>query len=358
MRYCLINNTYHYRDLIKYFSADFIESLNFIIVPVNLDISELPSSQISLELPSFSLRSFKKELLRNGKIKREISKSFTSISAKDTLYVFTEIELRNQQIIEFFKSKNVEIILIEDGTATPILFNADLNKPNFKAYAVGLFLKILFGFKNTRLLQLGSSFAYYLPDSYFSSLLQFSSYPITRDIKTSKVDYERILLFTRENNNVVYFGQHLYRFYCTLDEYLKQTEILLSEISTYFDVVFFKFHPNEYDSDIEIIKSHLAHIKNIKYLEKHITQEEFKSLPISFGASFLSTALREYSFYGMIPLYFFHLFPSVISEVIRNEMSNYLNSIGYRFIENLSDLSVIQAYNSVDDIFIKQSPDV
>ena len=336
MIYFLVNNNYHIQDLKRYFNKSILDSSTFISIPVNLNISHIPGKVI--EFPVFSFR----ESIRNifeglSKIKK-INKNINPLE-NDVLIVFSEIELSNQVVIEKFFNSRCKIYLIEDGTATPVLFNLNLDKKDVVSITIKFILKNIFGFKYIRVCHEGENYMFYhMSDKIFNGVILFSDYEIKRNIKKYIIkEIESVHRFPSNTNNCVFFYQHLHKAYLSFDEFLVIIVEITSRLSSSFETVYFKFHPNEQVYYIDKIKLILSDFKNVIIFEdKH--NESILNLNISYGVSFTSTALREFEYYGLKPIYLFNLYPMSLSINMHEKFTNYLICRGYVFLESLDCL--------------------
>lgn len=352
MNYIIINNTYQYTDLLRYFPAKFIEKATLILIPVNIDLGFIKHNCIA-QLPIFeltkSLRNPAKGLAKIRKINQYlISKN---ISQQDTLFVFTEIELSNQKIIEFFYRMTAPIYLIEDGTATPILFNIPLESNNLRSWILTRIISLIFSFENTRVCVFNRGYFYHLPDHYFQGLIVFAPFTINRKIPLYLAqENPPTYSFPMNTNSCLFFSQHLYKVYLPFEPFIRILTKILDSLSRQFTVIYFKFHPNETEEDRGKIRHHLKKYSTIEFLADG--QAAVLAAQASFGVSFLSTALREYAYYGLRPIYLFHLFPALLPAELSDPYKVYLDSLHYIF---LKDIESLEEYCKLDSFFASES---
>lgn len=347
MIYCLVNNTYHYTYLKYIFNTEFIEQLRFIIIPVNFK-EEINNTY--LKVPPFSINKLVKSPLQIRNQIKNIKNVLSSLTSKDKLIVFSEINIHNQIIINEFASKSCKIFMCEDGMATPILFNLDKYKRGWREKFIQMFGRYYLKLNKVHVFKLGTSYASFLPDKHYTCLFQTENYPIKRVINRVVCPPKVKQHFFGNSNIAIFFNQNLYDFYLEFDLYLDIIEKLILQVNTTFEKTYFKFHPNEKDEERDLIKKRLKKYHNIIFLEN---QTDITVLNISYGLSFFSTALMEFKHKGLIPIYTYHFFPEVIAPQLKKEMDNYLTIIGYKFIPHINNLKSVLIFNRVQDTFHK-----
>ena len=256
MLYILLNNTYHITDLEKYLNTETVSQITYITVPVQLDSSliRLPN----IQLPAINV----KELIRNywaAKYKIAQIKKSIKPNNDDTLIVFSEIQLSNQIVIQEFSKAKAKVFLIEDGTATPILFNTQLQGSDAKSILLKFFLQYVIGFPDIRVTNHDNGYFYHMADKIFSGVIQFSEYSIKRNIKQYKLHSRPTALsFSKNTNNCIFFNQHLYQVYVDFETFMHELDKIINALVKKFDKVYFKFHPNEKREDVVKIKKILS----------------------------------------------------------------------------------------------------
>jgi hypothetical protein len=347
MNYLIINNDYHYGDLIRYFPENFIDNCKFISIPVNLKNPDCIDKS-KLILPNYSLKKNLINPLYAYKIRNKILKSIDSLklTSFDSLFTFTEIELSNQIVIEYFFKFGASIYLVEDGTASALLYNKNLKANNLFAKTIQFYLYWFCNLKNTTVLNYRKGYFYFLPDYYFSGFIQFNQFKIERKINRFTLDpKEPPFKFNGTTNSCIFFNQNFYIVYLSLDDFLDILETTIGKLCATFTIVYFKFHPNEREIDKLKIKNRIKY-SNIFYLADSVKVNY--QLDVKFGVSFISTALREYNFYGLRPIYLFHLFQNLIPHDLSSEYKLYLQSMNYIFLE---DLELLSTYCELESFF-------
>lgn len=351
MIYCLVNNTYHVTDFKSMFGEVITEDITFLVVPVNIIVDHLTDYEY-IEFPSISIKAIKKTANDLFIIKRELKTLSKKISQQDTLLVFSEINLTNQIIIENFQKLGCRMLLAEDGMASPILFKNIVTTNGVKQWLIKTYIRIFIGLSSTRINYIKSAFFYFSPDHYFDAFIQTHNYPIDRKIKQLLRPIQKEKVFgIKSENNVVFFNQPLYLFYTSENEYYTALGQIVVTLSNTYDTIYLKLHPNETIKDIEKVKESCKGLKNLVILEKELTRTDFLSLNISHGISFLSSALKEYEVYGLVPIYIYHLYPSLLTPDLTEKLNEYLNNLGYLFIKDLEALSNIKEIKRPSEMY-------
>ena len=355
MLYCLVNNTYHITDFRSMFSEIEDEKVLFLMVPVNIDYNSISISKF-INLPSISLRNINQSLVDLRTIKSILKDLESKVSNKDSLLVFSEINITNQVIIEWFYKIGAGLFLLEDGMSSPILFNTNLPKRGLKIFLIKKYLKLIFGLSSTVVSIIGNAIFYFSPDHYFKCYIQTKNYISNRNIEQFKLEIksDRRFLITNDQS-AVFFNQPLYLFYTSPDQHYHALKNIVSELSIIYSSVFFKLHPSETKEHAIKVSEICNELPNVTLLSKDMTREEFLDLNVSHGVSYLSTALKEYEVYGLVPIYIYHLFPELLPDSISIKLNDYLNNLGYQFIQNLDDLENFTSIKDPKDMYNKGS---
>lgn len=349
MIYFLINNTFH-----RYTTDLLVEELigcelsliqiPYSLKPVNKD-DRFTKIFVLERLPyTFEfLRDFPRVLFKLA------YKNFKNVSnvrkiikpkKKDILFVFTETELLNSIIISSFKRRNASIFLIEDGCAAYVYYNMKSDPLSKRTRVFKWVIRLAYGLKGFNPFNVNGYFYPQISDNYFSGICYFLPIKIKRDIPVYKLKKPVIPLSLKSTQiNAIFLTQPIYNKQVNLEEYLINLDLIFSKISHGFSIFYLKLHPDEMGNDIEIkILKIASKYSNIRFLNtSEIIVNIVHEFNISYAISFTSTALMDLIFYGIEPVYIFHLF-DFFKDGITKQLSIYLKTLEYNFPLSYTDI--------------------
>jgi hypothetical protein len=335
MNYFLINNGFHFNFIKKYLKNELNESILLVNLH-NIDIklikhykSVIFSSPIHTYYDVFKIRSFKKILY-------DITSSIHLNPQTDVLYVSSEQDILNLKIINFFYNKNVNIILLEDGTFTPLYLTIIKNNYTFNFFHLFLLNTFFFYFliffiklKNVKM-----NFQYNIPvyrikDNIYSKALVTSNYDLCRKIEKIELigikkdnpqnhTYSNIAIFANSPHNIE-IG----------NIYFKILKVAINNFAKEYNcnTIIFCFHPRDTESDKKEIKKQFTNVNMVQFENFLSTEEIVKATNPKYLVSFMSTSLIEFKEYTEKVIFLIKKYPDVIFPLISDRMIKYLNSI-------------------------------
>ncbi|MDN3401230.1 polysialyltransferase family glycosyltransferase [Pseudoalteromonas sp. APC 3213] len=300
MKYFLINNNFHLRDVLERVEQFQLVDVTLICVPHTLEVEEVEkyklkhyifNSPLTEKLGWLKITKFLKSILN---VKRSLC-----LNSMDELYIYTEYELLNHFIVNQFVNVKAKVNLIEEnGLATyalnKVACNNNLNylmvrHPKF--FLAQLFYSGIF----TKCYVSGQEVFPILPDNTYSQVIYYSDVSCQRKFKPIVERWK----FKRQNNlmpvdpnglAVLFLSQDVYNFYMTVEEYLSYLTSVDNDILSNYEKVFFKFHPREVGTDIEANVRRL--FPSFTYVESNSPVEMLvDSINPELVVSFFSSAL-------------------------------------------------------------------
>lgn len=342
MIYFLINNYYHYHDsrlhAFNLKGSDF----HYLIVPYAIKCKDIKDIPVKTILYGGCDYSFLKKIFYFFKSIRKIKKNLKIVN-NDTLFVYTEYDLVNKYLIRHFKKSGGKVYIIEDGGfATYIPFRIkncealtsyEIFKRN--VYSILPNLEGLFFNKINGIVFTG------LDDKNYDGIFLYRDVKITRKIPRFIVsrDVDRINIYLYKDK-IIFLNEPIYDIYLSRSDYFKILDQIFNSLSKKFEIVYFKFHPREtIEIKSLIINKFKSSYGNILFLEDGdpIEKTIFNIKP-AFAASFSSAALFNLADLGIEPIYIFHLFNFLYSQILYKEMYQILNEVNYNFIKNIDDI--------------------
>ncbi|MBC6110548.1 polysialyltransferase family glycosyltransferase [Pedobacter fastidiosus] len=343
MIYLLVNNDYHLYDFQNLAHSFEIGEITLIKVPHNLGKGKINRTfKSEFTYPYFF--SGLKSILNYGTIKKVQGQIDDDIfpNSGDTLLVYTEYELLNQYIIQKFADVNANIWLMEDGLATMALFNMKSEKLPFKLQLLQLVMRKIYGYKNLEMIYDGANGFPIMKDLLFRGVLVSLGKKIKRKIPLIRVSKNIEKMDALKANAAIFLNEDLYNFYCDFPTYIHYLSEFLTEASANFEVLFFKFHPRETEELKKSISQILLNYPNVIIIEQSelLIEEIIDQYRPKFAISFLSASSINLSFFGLEPVYIYHLFEQLSCNSVIDGLTAYLKSINYNFVPNLAAIRV------------------
>ncbi len=334
MNYFLINNKFHFNYIIKHLNKELDKSILLVNVH-NIDTkiiedykSIIFTNPIHTYYDIFKIKNFNKKFTK-------ITSSFNINPQVDILYVSSEQDFLNLKIIDFFFKKGAKIILLEDGTFSPLYLTIDRNNYTIKYFHIFLlntffffFLKLFIKLKNVQM-----NFQYNIPvyrikDYVYTNAIVTSNYDLCRNI--TKIEFSKKSIYNPHkniNNKIAIFANSPHNLEIG-SSYFKILKIALCEFLEIYkcEKMIFCFHPRDTDFEKNAIRKLFVDIKIVHFETHHSTEEIVKSTHPKFLVSFMSTSLIELSDYTDNIIFLIDKYPNIIFPTISNKMINYLKS--------------------------------
>lgn len=341
MRYFLVNNDYHLYDLssLQYKKKD---GDTLIKVPHSLgdELYDLSFDHI-LEFRHFYLGL--KSLFNYGKIKqshRAIDK-LLRVENGDILFVYTDNEILNQYIISKFYNKKCKVYMLEDGLATALVYNLSPKKLPFKEYLKLQILKYLYGYTFTSVVFENKNYYPVINEEFITSILFYLKTSINRNIPVKYLKNNVNRLPTLNPNVALFLNQDTYRFDQTEESYFEDLTKIFLQIHKNFKQIVFKFHPREAAEFKIKIKNVLSNYPNIQYIDTFASVESIISnFSPKYAISYYSSSLKNLFFFGIQPVFIYHLLPTISNNEFSKILNKYLKNLNYNFPKSLQEINV------------------
>lgn len=255
----------------------------------------------------------------------------------DVLFVFTEEELLNLIFIKRFSKRGAKIYLIEDGAAAYHYYSVPSDPISKKATIIKYLFRFLFGLKGYYPFNINGYLVPRISDKYYSGICYFFPIKILREIPVVHINKNVDIVARIKSQNAVFLTQPIYRIYLSFQDYTQNLKMIVENLIVKFDILYIKFHPDELNTgDYLKIKSCLPNHKNLVYIEGEDSIEQLvHKFKFDHVISYNSSALMNLLFYGVEPIYLYHLFP-FLEDSSTIQFTSYLNTLGYNFPKSLS----------------------
>ena len=112
-------------------------------------------------------------------------------------------------------------------------------------------------------------------------------------------------------------------------------------MSENFEKIYFKFHPDEINSGIELkISAALSNYKNIEFVAiEEIIEQVIGSYKARFMISYFSSSLKNLFFYGLEPIFISHLIFFLKDIRVIVQYNTYLKTLNYNFVSSFKDIN-------------------
>ena len=335
MVYFLVNNNSHIVDFTNLYPDIKDMKLSLIQVPHTLNIIISNHCFEYIYLYQKLKISFIQLFLSYKMNKRELNKIDTElyIQKDDTLFVYTEFELVNQYIIEKFNKIGARVYLLENGAATSYLFMSAKYKKSIKNDIRLLFLKLLYGFNNTRLLYDGRSTFPILKDNCIDAVFFYlKPKRIIRNIKAYSIKQNIKQIDSLNSQTIIFLNQGIYSLFDNFDCYLNTLNNAINHLSYNFNKIYFKFHPREPVEIINKVRMVIEKNNGIIIDSKMAIEEIIENYKPKYAISFYSFALINLAFMGIEPIFIYSFIPNYKKIQVLNHFDIYLKSLNYNFV--------------------------
>tara|TARA_R110000850_G_scaffold161802_1_gene286416 strand:- start:11496 stop:12530 length:1035 start_codon:yes stop_codon:yes gene_type:complete len=265
VKYFLINNNFHLRDVLERVEHFKLVDVTLICVPHTLELEEVEKLKFDYYIFNSPLTE-RLGWLRISKFLKSISnvKKSLCLNSLDELYIYTEYELLNHFIVNQFVSVKAKVNLIEENGLASYALNkvACNNNLNYlavrhpKTFLAQLFYSGIF----TKCYVSGREIFPILPDHTYSKVIYYSDVSCQRKFKPIVEKWKLLSSPNRKNDlmpidsrrlAVLFLSQDVYNFYMTVEEYLLYLTTVDNDILSNYEQVYFKFHPREVGTEIE-----------------------------------------------------------------------------------------------------------
>lgn len=337
MIYFLINNNYHLYDLNLLYDDIKSYELSLIQIPHALDPVEIDSRFKNIYLfPRFeSLNKYRINISLLDRMKEELN-----IQPQDILLVYTEFEFANQFIINLFNKIGASVYLLEDGMGTQHVFNLQPQKKRLKVKVKEWLLRHIYGMKYVKLVEDGNTLFPVMDDTCFKGALLYNRISTLRNIPIIPIK-NNTKKIESASNSIIFLNQDLYNGYDNLPSYLSILELILSNFTEKFHIVYFKFHPREKNFKEYFLIERLVKEKGCIIISSTEAIETIvNKYDIGYAASFFSTAIRNLAFMGIEPIFLYHLFPCYNYLPAAKNITAFLRSMEYNFPHTFDDINI------------------
>ncbi|MBT1443004.1 hypothetical protein KJI95_00485 [Shewanella sp. JM162201] len=257
MNYFVINNNFHFMDVVKRAEHFSLTDVFLICIPHRLDLDEIKNSGFLyrvFESPSTSKLGWL-NFIKMFKNRNYIDK-FIQASEEDFLYIYTEYDLVNHYFVNKFKSQGAKVNLIEENGLATYALNKVATSDNVQPliFKNPRFIFSSAIYSNLFVKAYSSGFETFpvMSDSVFDSVIYYAGVTCNRDFQPCIEHWNGIKSHKKvsEYGNVLFLSQDIYKFFMDKPEYLKLLSLIYEEVLSRFENVYFKFHPREIGTDI------------------------------------------------------------------------------------------------------------
>tara|TARA_B100000963_G_scaffold41570_1_gene30935 strand:+ start:24835 stop:25878 length:1044 start_codon:yes stop_codon:yes gene_type:complete len=272
----------------------------------------------------------------NNKIKKAIN-----FCDKDKLFILSEYEINNSILAKQIKIKNGKNYLIAESIG--FYFNHHKYYQSNKEQSI--YLKILnlifFIFNLPIVAKKGQEGIMYLSikNRLIDKIYSRFDFEIERNLPIEK--YKCIsddIMLNTKNKNIIVFASNFECFGYQKEE-INLIKKAITICSKKFDKVSIKVHPQDYILKNNVYKEYQQlNLTNVKIVENSLTPlEAIKKHNCSYACGSISTSLFDALNYGCKTFFLFHLLKEIEELKVSKTM---LDSIGYKFIDNLNDIDI------------------
>mgnify|MGYP006414228463 FL=1 len=341
MIYFLINNEYELCDALIHSKELGKENVFFIIIKhrdINLDM--LGDAYLLFESPFVSRFGYV-DLLSIWRIVKNIRQLNKGNS--DTLIAYSLYDPINVLILLQFKSKLSQIYLF---ITAPMLYSDTSNCLNFwqsiKNIIRTIYIKTLALNFSVKSICRQSILMYSVDREYINGKISYFKFDSVKGVRNYHVNAN--VEVRSRIDNCIFLSQPIYKqLYCSSEEYVSVVMEILIVIHNNFDIVYFKQHPGDNLSVINLIKNNVKenNINNIIFLKERTSVEMLPGkYDFSHSISFFSTSLLNLKqYYGVEPIYVYHLIPFLRGSKALKETSIVLSRNEYKFIDSFESIS-------------------
>lgn len=343
MIYFVVNNNYHFIDFLKHVeSIKKIDSIGLIQIPHTLEVLKENQKDYDVYLfENFNLyKSIKNKNWEEAKNKIE---NVIKPKKNDIIIIYTEFEIMNLYLLEYFKNKGAKALLLEEGIATYLESCYNNNeRVSIKRIILFYLLKIKFEFRNIVINKSKTLSPFFIKDELLDGLITYFNIKTHRKIKQYFVKKDCLILENLNDSKILFLNEDTYNFYENFECYIKNLEFILDWLHNNFDEIIFKFHPREY-KNLEKLQEIIKVIK--KYPKVNIfdgiepIEIVIDKVKSKFVVSYMSVALINLRYNGLEPIYLYPLFKEFEKETDFINLTKLLKDLNYNFIINRFDIN-------------------
>lgn len=340
MIYFLVNNNFHLIDAEEHLTQLKNHPTGLITINHKLTISPKHQFDVEMEFPLLINRLMDHfRWFRIFKIHKQVRTQLKDISSTDILIFYTEYEYLTHYVVNLFKEKNAKIILIEEGFPTYLEFSTPPDSHlNFKKKILNFYLKFILGYKTTEIVSINNKPRTKLSDGQIDKILLYNDLNIRRNVPKGLLPTKEIIYEKLNENTVLFLNEGIYDHYVTMEEYLNIIDDILFNLSTHFELVYFKFHPREKESNKQSIHSILRKFPKVEIItDSRPVELMIGEIGAKYVTSFLSQTLLYLSNSNSIPLYIFHMFPELMRNQTFITVKRVIDQMNYTFINDWVD---------------------
>jgi len=262
------------------------------------------------------------------------------------LIVYSLYDPINVLILLQFKSKFSQIFLF---ITIPILHSDVSDCLNFwqsvKNIIRTIYIKVLTLNSSVRSICRHSTLMYSVDKEYINGKMAYLKFDNVKGLRSYHVNANANANAKMRSRigNCIFLSQPIHNIYCSSEEYVSIVMDILITIHNNFDIVYFKQHPVDHLSVINLIKNNVKenNIKNIIFLNEKSSVEMLPDkYDFSHSISFFSTSLLNLKqYYDVEPIYVYHLINFLRDSKALRETSIALSKTGYKFIDSFGNIS-------------------
>ena len=238
--------------------------------------------------------------------------------------------------------------------ASAIYYNTPSDPLSKRALFFKYFIRIYYGIKGFNPYHKSNYYYPMMSDNFFSGVCFSLPTSIKRNIPVYIINKKKFLNTTdTDPSYAIFLNEPLYSFYTDFNTYLENLDFIFSQIGSNFKKIYFKFHPDEFESINSInIQKKLSKYNNIEFLKTNrIIEDLTKDYDAKIVISYFCSALNNLLFYGLEPVYIFHLVDFINNNTVFNQLKIYLNALNYNFIKSLNEITPEYKSNLIDKIY-------
>ena len=340
MNYFILNNNFHFSYLTKYFNEKLIDS-TLLINKHNYEINHQERSiEYNILIFTNPVQTYKDFLKVNLFFDEynQIIKKISKVNENDTLYILSEQDFLNLKIINFFLERKAKLILLEDGTFTPVYLtipNNHLLVRKIHTYIIN-FLFYNYAKKKLNISHTKMNFLYNTPvykfyDNLYTKAFITSNYNLNRRINQIQIIEKSINNINNKIkfiNNIIIFVNSPHNLEIG-DKYFRILRRALNNILIEYgcNKIIFCFHPRESNLDKIKIKNALKGLDNIDFEIKLNTKDVILNYSPKYVISFMSTSLLEFNSDLFHAIFLIDKYPEIIFPALSKKMSEYIMSL-------------------------------
>jgi len=344
MIFFLINNSYQLYDAKLHTSLTQTNKQRVDLIVIEHSISDPDYSNFGkvVEFPRFSYKSPIKSLIQSRHIKKKIDSDIAP-TKNDVLFLYTEHDPFNQLVAILFKKSGAKVFLVEDGGFASYvpLCSERSESLSLKEKLKATIMRGLPELRNSRFYKVNGIPFPQMSEEYLDGVCLYRNARLHRKVKSFLVRRPVCNKIEKTNGSLIFLNEKIYGLYQAEESYMYYLDIILQELCSRFDIVYFKFHPRENDAHIQKISLKvLSKYPTIKIiLEKKAIEELVYIYRPSHAASYFSAALLNLMDYGIEPLFVYPFVPPLVEQPSFKIVTMLLENWGYNFPSEFADMA-------------------